>query len=72
MARYIEELSRFEDPVLRFFAYAAMAEGAGLDSPVPSQTVMAFWWKAAKILTEELHGPTTLWPIRQSGVSASP
>jgi len=56
---YIEELSRFEDPVLRFFAYAAMAEGAGLDSPVPSQTVMAFWWKAVKILTEELHGPST-------------
>jgi hypothetical protein len=56
---YIEELSRFEDPIVRFFAHAAMAEGASRDAPVPSQTIMEFWWKAVKILTEELHGPST-------------
>ncbi len=56
---YLDELSRCEDPFVRFCAYAARADALSCDADPPSQSTLPFWWKAQKVLTDELHGPAS-------------
>jgi len=56
---YLDELSQNSDPIVRFCAYAARADASSYDSEQLSHTTLPFWWKAQKVLTEELHGPAS-------------
>ena len=52
---YVDGLAQDTDPIVRFSACVARAETASYDLR-SAQASIESWWKAVKVLTEELHG----------------